>query len=122
MEYQIDFYRNHFSLLQVMENFKKLSSDEEKQSFVKSVLKKSENLVYIPTLLKTHFTKKIKEECDPNYINFFLLLLDKGCNKAPINELTPLIKNIFGKSYKAIFKRLNKTSLIISKSSFFIFF
>ena len=33
MEYQIDFYRNHFSLLQVMENFKKLSSENKQDSF-----------------------------------------------------------------------------------------
>ena len=108
MESQINFYRKYFSLLQVMEIFKKIGSDSEKQTFIKKVLKQSENIVYIPPLLKTHFTKKIKEECDQTYQKFFLLLLDKACAKEPTNILLPLIKTLFGKSLKPILKKLNK--------------
>lgn len=108
MEYQIEFYRKYFSLLQVMDIFKKLGNDNDKQTFIKKVLKQSENIVYIPPLLKTHFTKKIKEECDQNYQNFFLLLLDKASSKDPKNILLPLLKNTFGSSLKPILKKLNK--------------
>lgn len=108
MEYQIDFYRTHFSLLQVMDIFKKIKEDSEKQTFIKKVLKMSENIVYIPPVLKSHFTKKIKEECDQTYQNFFLLLLDKASNKEPRNILLPLIKELFGNSLKPILKKLNK--------------
>ena len=112
MEYQIEFYRKYFSLLQVMDIFKKLNGDNEKQSFIKKVLKQSENIVYIPPLLKTHFTKKIKEECDQNYQNFFLLLLDKACNRDPKNILLPQLSLIGSNPINRLFFQILKISYI----------
>ena len=62
MDEQINFYRKHFSLLQVMTHFKKLKTQEDKEIFIKAVLKRSENLLYIPNELRLYFKKKIKDE------------------------------------------------------------
>ena len=76
MDIQINYYRNNFSLLQVMNHFKKLHSKSDKETFIKAVLKRQENLLYIPHSLEDFFKKKISSEFS-DYKDFFLLLLDK---------------------------------------------
>ena len=80
MNEQIDFYRKNFSLLQVMKHFKKLRNDEDRETCIKAVLKRSENILYIPNELKSYFKKKIKDEFS-DYTAFFELLLKKALEK-----------------------------------------
>jgi len=47
MDTQIDYYRHHFSILQVMNSFKLLKTKKEKENFIKIVVKKIENVIYI---------------------------------------------------------------------------
>ena len=62
MDIQIEFHRNFFSLQQVMTHFKTLKTKEQIETFIKAVLKRQDNLIYIPNLLKTYFKDKIKKE------------------------------------------------------------
>ena len=109
MDEQINFYRKHFSLLQVMTHFKKLKTQEDKEIFIKAVLKRSENLLYIPNELRLYFKKKIKDEFS-DYAGFFELLLNKGLNKSDENITLPLFKKIFGIHYGHVKKKVKEYS------------
>ena len=107
MDKQIDFYRSHFSLLQVMKHFKTLKTKMGKDVFIKAVLKRSENILYIPNCLKLYFKKKINDEFK-DHKPFFDILLEKGLNQKPINPMIDIIKSIFGLYYKPITRQINK--------------
>ena len=109
MNEQIDFYRKNFSLLQVMKHFKKLKTTEDKEIFIKAVLKRSENILYIPNELKSYFKKKIKDEFD-DYSNFFEILLKKALEKEDINPTLPMLKHIFGIHYGHIKRKIREYS------------
>ena len=47
MDKQINFYRSHFSLIQVMNHFRTLKTKMGKDVFIKAVLKRSENILYL---------------------------------------------------------------------------
>ena len=47
METEINFYRTHFSLIQVIKHFKTLKKAKDIEIFIKAVLKRSENILYI---------------------------------------------------------------------------
>ena len=98
MDIQINYYRNNFSLLQVMNHFKKLHSKSDKETFIKAVLKRQENLLYIPHSLEDFFKKKISSEFS-DYKDFFLLLLDKCLHKQHSNNTIQMVKKILGKHY-----------------------
>lgn len=107
MDVEINFYRNHFSLLQAMKHFKILKSAEEKESFIKAVLKRQENILYIPNCLKTYFKNKIKTEF-AEYKAFFEILLNKALKQSSKNIITPMLKAILGNYYKLVLKKINK--------------
>ena len=93
MDIQIDFYRKHFSLLQVMKHFKTLKAKDEKESFIKAVVKRLDNILYIPRMLQTYFRKKIESEFD-EYKDFFKLLLTHGLNQKDDNPMLKIYKSI----------------------------
>ena len=107
MDIQIEYYRNHFSLLQVMNHFKTLKTKEEIESFIKSVLKRQDGLLYIPNCLKTYFRKEINDKYS-TYKAFFEILLDKALNKKPENTYLPIAKAILGDYYKPVIKYVNR--------------
>lgn len=109
MDYEINFYRNHFSLLQVMKHFKSLKTQKDKEIFIKAVLKRSKNIYYIPNQMKGYLKKKIVAEF-PQYKDFFLILLDKGLNQSKINPLPSLLKVILGEYYRPVMSRLKTIS------------
>ena len=109
MDIQIEFYRNNFSLLQVMDHFKTLKTKEEIEAFIKSVLKRQDNLMYIPNLLKTYFKDKINKEYS-TYKAFFDILLTKAIEKKPENIYLPVAKAILGDYYKPTMKFVNRYS------------
>ncbi len=109
MDIQIEYYRNNFSLLQVMNHFKTLKTKEEIENFIKSVLKRQDGLLYIPNCLKTFFKKKINDEFS-TYKAFFEILLTKCLEKKPENTYLPVAKAILGDYYKPIMKYVNRYS------------
>ena len=109
MDIQIDYYRNNFSLLQVMNHFKTLKTTEEIESFIKSVLKRQDGLLYIPNCLASYFKKLIKTEYS-KYSAFFEILLNKALTKKPVNTYLPVAKAILGNYYKPVVKFLNRYS------------
>ena len=109
MDVQIEFYRNNFSLLQVMNHFKLLKTQEEIESFIKSILKRQDNIMHIPNLLATYFKDKIKKEFQ-TYKAFFDILLKKAMERKPENIYLPVAKAILGDYYKPTMKYVNRYS------------
>ena len=109
MDVQIEFYRNNFSLLQVMNHFKTLKTQEETEDFIKSVLKRQDNLMYIPNILAPYFKDKIKKEFS-TFKAFFDILLNKALEKKPENIYIPVAKAILGDYYKPVMKYVNRYS------------
>ena len=109
MDVQIEFYRNNFSLLQVMNHFKTLKDPKEIEEFIKSVLKRQDNLMYIPNLLAPYFKDKIKKEFS-TFKAFFDILLNKALEKKPENIYIPVAKAILGDYYKPVMKYVNRYS------------
>lgn len=107
MDIQINFYRNNFSLLQVMKSFKILKTDLAKEIFIKAVLKRQDGILYIPNILVSHFKKKIKTEFK-DFEGFFMLLLEKATNKKPINPTINMVKKILGEYYRPVLRLVNK--------------
>lgn len=107
MDAQIDFYRNHFSLLQIMKHFKTLKTDLGREIFIKSVLKKQDGILYLPNMLVPYFKKKIDTEF-PRFAGFFELMLDKATNVKPVNPIIPIVKKVLGEYYKPVLKFINK--------------
>ncbi|MBQ7351520.1 MAG: hypothetical protein IJW59_01445 [Clostridia bacterium] len=107
MDIQINYYRKYFSLKQVMDSFKILRTKLAKEIFIKAVLKRKENILYIPQLLKSYFTKRIKTEFK-DYTGFFEILLDYGLKQKPKNTIIPIVKAIMGEYYKPVMKMVNK--------------
>ena len=107
MESQIEFYRKHFSLLQVMNHFKLLKTQKDKEIFIKAVLKRDQNIFYIPNQMKGYLKKKITTEF-PQYKDFFLLLLDKGLKQSAKNPLPKILKEMLGEYYKPAMSKINK--------------
>ena len=107
MDVQINFYREHFSLLQMMKHFKILNTKQEKETFIKAILKRQENILFLPHCLVSHFKKKIKDEF-AEYKAFFDLMLEKACNQSSKNPIIPMIKTILGQYYKPVIKQINK--------------
>lgn len=109
MEYEISFYRNHFSLLQVMKHFKNLKTQKDREIFIKAVLKRAKNIFYIPNQMKGYLKKKIVAEF-PQYKDFFLILLDKGLNQSKVNPLPNLLKVILGEYYRPVMSKIKTIS------------
>ena len=107
MDKQINYYRSHFSLLQVMKHFKTLKTNIAKDMFIRMVLKRADKILYIPRTLQSYFKKKISDEFRDNK-SFFDILLDKGLNQKTNNELIDIVKSVFGLYYKPVMKQLNK--------------
>jgi hypothetical protein len=107
MDIQIDFYREHFSLLQVMNHFKILKTKEDKETFIRAVLKRKENLLFIPQCLVLYFKNKIKKEFS-EYRAFFEILLNKAIEQPNRNLIIPIIKKIMGLYYKPVLRQVNK--------------
>ena len=109
MDIQIEFHRNFFSLQQVMRHFKTLKTKEQIETFIKAVLKRQDNLIYIPNLLKTYFKDKIKKEYS-TYQAFFDILLNKALEQKPENIYLPVAKSILGDYFKPTMKFVNRYS------------
>ena len=107
MSAQIDFYRNHFSLLQIMNHFKTLKTDLAKTLFIKEVLKRQDGLLFLPKQLKDFFKKKINTEFK-EFEGFFNLMFEKALNKKPVNPIIPMLKTILGDYYKPTIKFVDK--------------
>ncbi len=107
MNVQIDFYRTHFSLEQVMVHFRILKTPEEKETFIKAVLKRLDNVLYIPVALNGYYKKIIKEEF-AEYRAFFEIVLNRSLEQKHDNLMLPIYKKIFGEYYKCIVKDVNK--------------
>ena len=109
MDAEINFYRQRFSLLQAMNHFRILKTKLAKEIFIKAVLKRKENILYLPNCLVSHFKKKIKTEF-ADHQAFFEILLEQAINTKPINPIIPVVRTIMGEYYRPIIKRVNKYS------------
>ncbi len=109
MDEQINFYRHNFSLLQVMNHFSKLKTKEQREDFVKFVLKKVDQLLYLPELLVPHFKSKIKSDF-ADYNEFFAILLQKAKSQSKVNLALPIYKAILGGYFSKIRHKVKKLS------------
>ena len=107
MDMEIDFYRNRFSLLQAMNHFKLLKKPEDREAFIKAILKRQDNILYLPNCLVPYFKSKIKNEFS-QFKAFFEILLEKARNQLPHNPILPMIKAILGDYHKPVMKQLNR--------------
>ena len=107
MDIQIDFYREHFSILQAMNHFKILKTPQEKETFIKAVLKRQDKILYLPHCLASHFKQKIKTEF-AEFRAFFEILLNKAINQPKTNPIVPMIKKLLGAYYRPVMKQVNK--------------
>ena len=107
MEKQISFYRKHFSLQQVMTHFKTLKTKSDKETFIKAVLKRQDNIFYLPNELKSHMLKIIRTEF-AEARGFLELMLNKACNQKKNNIIRTLYKEVLKDFYRPIIKLVNK--------------
>jgi len=101
MEVQIDFYRKNFSILQVMNHFKKLKKKEDVETFIKVILKRKECLLYLPDCMLEHFRKKAKHEFKEHY-QFFNILIEFANKQPAKNPMPKIYEKVFGYYYKGI--------------------
>jgi len=106
MDMEINFYREHFSLLQAMKHFKVLKTPQDKETFIKAVLKRQDKILYLPRCLVPYFKNKIKTDF-PEFKAFFEILLNKAINQQKNNIIIPLIKKILGLYYRPVMKQVN---------------
>lgn len=107
MEAEINYYRTNFSLLQVIKHFKKLKKAKDIEMFIKAVLKRSDNILYLPYMLKPYFRKLIKTELK-DYQDFFEILLNKASDQSNKNNIKPIYKSILGEYYHPLCRRIKK--------------
>lgn len=107
MEKEIVFYRKHFSIMQVMTHFRKLKTKKDKEIFIKAVLKRQDNIFYIPNEIKAFLLKKIRTEF-ADARDFFEILLNKGCNQSQANITRNLYKEVLGSLYRPVIRMVNK--------------
>ena len=107
MEKQISFYRKHFSLQQLMTHFKTLKTKSDKETFIKAVLKRQDNIFYLPNELKSHMLKIIRTEF-AEARGFLELMLNKACNQKKNNIIRTLYKEVLKDFYRPIIKLVNK--------------
>lgn len=107
MNVEIDFYRTYFSLEQVMTAFKSLRTSEEIENFIKVVLKRADNILYLPTCLKQYYKNKIKKEF-VEFKGFFEILLDRATKTSDRNPLHAMYKPLLGAYYKPIMSKIKK--------------
>ena len=88
MEKQIEFYRKHFSLQQVMTHFRKLKTKKDNE-------------------IRSTMLKVIRTEFD-DALDFFTILLSKGCSQKPTNIIKQLYKDVLQDFYPNIMKLINK--------------
>lgn len=107
MDAEIDFYRNHFSIKQVMDVFKVLKTKGEKEIFIKAVLKRQDKILYLPNELKNVVKKIIKTEFS-EYQAFFEIILNKAINQSKTNLMPKLFKMVLGDFYTPVLRKINK--------------
>lgn len=107
MEKEIYFYRKHFSLRQVMVHFRKLKSKKDKETFIKAVLKRQDNIFYIPNEIRSYMLKIIRTEFD-DAKDFFEILLNKACNQKKTNIVAKLYREVLVDFYHPVISLVNK--------------
>ena len=107
MEKEIAFFRKHFSLMQVINHFGTLKTKSDKETFIKAVLKRKDNIFYLPNELKSYMQKYIKNEiCE--YKEFFEIMLNAALSQSKTNPLPKLYKSVLGGFYGKAIKLINK--------------
>lgn len=107
MNGEIDYYRANFSLEQVMSVFSNIKTDETRETFIKAVLKRSDNIRYLPDCMMQYYRNKIKKEFS-EFRAFFEILLNKANKKNDRNNLDILYKPLLGLYYKPIMSKIKK--------------
>ena len=93
--------------MQVINHFGILKTKSDKETFIKAVLKRKDNIFYLPNELKTYMQKYIKNEiCE--YKEFFEIMLNAALNQSKTNPLPKLYKSVLGGFYGKANKIINK--------------
>lgn len=107
MEKEIVFYRKHFSIQQVMTHFRKLKTKKDKEIFIKAVLKRQDNIFYLPNEIRSHYLKIIRRDF-ADAKDFFEILLNKACNQSKVNIVKKLYRDVLGDFYSPVKNLVNK--------------
>ncbi len=107
LDAQIDFYRHHFSMEQLLNAFKIC---ENIPHFKEVVYKHRENVLYCPKCLQNHYYKRIQKEFKQNS-EFLLDILFYACKKRQNkNPMMPLYKSILGDLFKDVKSKIHHYS------------
>jgi len=110
LDYQIDFYRKHFTFQQLIKSFRLLNTDEEIAEFKAAVYKRKENILYCPKELKQYYLDLIKKTFK-KHSEFLTEMLNFACaQNSSKNPLMPVYKKIFGVYLKWIKAKLKQYS------------
>lgn len=106
LDYQINFYRKHFTFQQLLKSFKLLKTEDEINEFKSAVYKRKENILYMPVQLKQFYIDLIKSKYI-EHSEFLMEMLTIACNKSgKKNPMIAVMKKIFGGYYGGIKSKL----------------
>ena len=116
---QVEFYRKNFSFEQLIRSFRVLKDRDDIIAFKNAVIKRKQNILYMPSELKQYYLNLIKKDYS-EHAEFLNEMLIFACNKkVKNNPMIPIYKNILGCYYGAVkrkIKKLAKQSIVKIKS------
>lgn len=108
LDYQIEFYRKHFTFQQLIKSFRVLNTDEEIAEFKAAVYKRKENILYCPKELKQYYLNLIKKSFR-EHAEFLTEMLGFACQQnSAKNPLMPVYKKIFGVYFRPVKNKLKQ--------------
>ena len=96
LNFQIQFYRKHFTFEQIIKSFRCLTTDDEIKQFKDVVYKRRDNILFCPKELKRYYMDLIKKSFK-THSEFLNEMLNIACNKNGYNNpLLSIYKKVFG--------------------------
>lgn len=108
LDFQIEFYRKNFTFEQLLKSFRILKTKDEIDVFKSAVIKRRDNILYIPSELKQYYLDIINKDFKANS-EFLKEMLNLACTKkCKKNPMLPIYKKMMGVYYAPVCKKLKK--------------
>lgn len=106
LNYQIEFYRKHFTFDQLIRSFRIIKDSDEVAEFKNTVVKRKTSIMYMPRELKQYYLDIINREFG-EHKEFLEEMLLFACNKkCGRNPMIPVYKKILGCYYNPVKAKL----------------